>query len=67
MTRRTKADLERELAAVKAELEQRRRVGGLLSNIAHNIAQPSWTVDEHDRSDLDRMRRDWDAIRRWDR
>ena len=44
-----------------AEIRERRRFGGMLSNIAYNLAQ--LTPDEHLKAVLDECRKAWDGVR----
>lgn len=64
----TKSQLLAELADVKRELAERRRVGGMLSNIAFNLHQRAKfgpvTLADRDVASLDETRREWDAIAR---
>ena len=49
------------IAQLEKELEARRRIGGLLSNCAYNLAQ-SDKQDANLRETLDSLRRQWDAV-----
>lgn len=62
MTRTAK--LEAELAAVRRELEERRRVGDELSWLAYIISQAMGEPTDHDRKRSARARAEWDAIER---
>jgi hypothetical protein len=57
VTKQTKEDLERELAAVKAELEKRRTIGA-------KLAQEAWQIHPVDRDAFATWRRRWNAIGR---
>lgn len=45
----------------KATRERIFSAGTVLSNIAHNLSQPSWPLDDHYRKHLKAMQREWDA------
>jgi hypothetical protein len=48
--------------AAEEECNQLRRVGGMLSNIAFNLAQDH-RLQDYERKMLDNTRKEWDAIR----
>lgn len=61
---------EAKLAASEAALREARedaellgRIGGQMSNILYNVAQPTYTVQMPDRARMDQLRREWDAAR----
>jgi hypothetical protein len=60
----TKPELEAELAAVRRELGERRRVGDELSWLAYIISQAMGEPTDHDRKWSARVRAEWDAIER---
>jgi hypothetical protein len=60
----TKAQLERELADVKRELEERRLVGLKLSNAVYIASLPGVRMDKAGRAQMGRLAREWDAIAR---
>jgi len=43
-------------------LDELLRVGAMMSNTCANTAQPSWTVSDRDRKNMDATYREWDAI-----
>lgn len=49
--------------AMATELLERRRVGGMMSNLCFNLAQDS-RLDERYRKSMDECRKEWDAILR---
>jgi hypothetical protein len=50
-------------AQLRKELEARRRIGARMANYCFNRAQYATTLPR-DRDDMDRVRKDWDAIER---
>jgi hypothetical protein len=64
----TKAQLRAQLAACRRELAERRRVGGMLANIAFNLVERHsigyTAVLDEDARCIDVTRREWDAIAR---
>jgi hypothetical protein len=52
---------EKYMQAIIGEIRDRRRFGGMLSNIAFNLAQR--TEDEHLKAVLDECRKAWDGVR----
>ena len=57
--------LERAIGATKAELSERRSIGGMMSNICFNLAQ-SAKQEPQARVSMDECRKACDKIRRWD-
>ena len=53
---------DRQISALMTEIRDRRRFGGMLSNIAFNLAQK--TEDKNLRAVLDECRKAWDEIKR---
>lgn len=59
--------VEQQVTALKEELQARRNVGQILSNIAFNWGQEGvdfHTIDQNDKNMLTEWRKKWDAIRR---
>lgn len=52
-----------ELQAVRSELGQRRSCGGAMANVCYNLARMT-ALGEHNCETVDRLRREWDAIKR---
>ena len=55
-----------ELKKLRREVDELRRVGQQLSNVAYNLAQEGskTALDSALKMSLDRLRREWDAIER---
>lgn len=51
--------------AMRAELDERRRVGQMLSNAAFSLGQPAVSLDDRTRRLLADLGREWDRIKSW--
>lgn len=49
---------------LRRELQERRLIGALMANICFNTSQPTWTVNERDRKNMEECQKEWDAIKK---